>query len=119
MISYPPPPPMVIAQVFNDPGNTFQVAPPATSFPATTSASAQHAVDTIAVPNYLKSKYIGIESVITNADRQFIGQGTVLNIAKNDGAYYTCTIQNPETGEQLSVRVIFEGFVQDAPSQKR
>ena len=117
MISYTPPPQILYAQVFNDPGNTFQVAPPAPTLP-TPSVNAQPPVDTIAVGNYLKSKYIGIQTVVTDENRNPIGHGTILNISKIDGTY-GCDIQNPSTGAALPVRVVFEGFVQDAPSRKR
>ena len=118
MISYTPPPPILYAQVFTDPGNTFQMPTPDTNAQPTTSANTQRPVDTIAVGNYLKSKYIGIQTLVTDSERHPIGQGIILSVSKADGIY-SCDFQNPGTGTALPVQVIFEGFVQDVPSRKR
>jgi len=116
--SPPPPPPILYAQLFQDSAHTFDIAPNAGLTTTTTSNTAQRPVDTIAVMNYLRSKYIGLTVGVTDTQRAYIGQGVAVNVSKVDTGY-TCDIRNPDDGEIIPVRVIFEGFVQDAPSQKR
>ncbi len=120
MIAYDVPPrPAILAQSFFNSNNAIgsdlsRLSTRATDTPAAT----QHAVDTISVENFLKAKFTGISVPITGPSRQTIGRAMAINFTKKD-TMYTCEISTRQQGTTLMTQVIFEGFIQDVPSQKR
>jgi hypothetical protein len=114
--STPPPTEIIYAQAFHDPGDTFNLM--TTTTPTSTTANAQKPVDTLSIPNYLASKFIGINSVITNSERQSLGQGVVTRIEKSENGY-TCQMYDPRSRTEVVALIVFEGFIHNAPTEKR
>ena len=112
-----PPPNLMYAQVFQDPGHTFDVVPNIQNQGYIT-ANNQRPVDTLTIHNFLTSKFIGITSTITNSDRRGIARAVVTQVIKDETGY-TCLMYDPQSREQVEVKVIFEGFIQNPPTQKR
>lgn len=118
MMDYAPPPsaPHCLAQEFNDTGSSFDLL--RTSRQSTTTPNTQRPIETLGIQFYLSSKFIGVVSPFTNENKVVLGRGIVTRVVKDENGYI-CLMYNPQARSEIELRVVFEGQIQDAPTQKR